>query len=99
MAAMPEVPEPGGREPAPDAGLRLIQRFVNTNDIEAGADEIGTPARLRSWLHAAGEIGEDPVSAEAHARAIDVREGLRALGEANNDEPLATDALERLNAA
>lgn len=91
--------EPGGRDPAPDAGLRLIQRFVNTNDIEAEADEIGTPERLRRWLRTAGEIGDEPVSAEAHARAIDLREGLRALGEANNGDPLDLDDLARLNAA
>lgn len=99
MEFVSEIPEPGGREPAPDPGLRLIQRFVNTNDIEAGADEIGTPARLRAWLRAAGELGDEPITAESHARAIDLREGLRALGNANNGEPLDLDGLARLDAA
>lgn len=80
--------EPGVRSPAPGE-LRLVQAFVNTNDIEGGQDELATPAGLKAWLeqmglaHAAHEI--DPRS---HARALAVREGLRQLALANNaDEP------------
>jgi predicted RNA-binding Zn ribbon-like protein len=91
--------EPGGREPAPDPELHLLQRFVNTNDIEAERDEIGTPARLHEWLVAAGVVVDGGVSDEGHARAIDVREGLRALASANNGESLDTKRLERFNAA
>jgi predicted RNA-binding Zn ribbon-like protein len=91
--------EPGGRAPAPDPDLQLLQRFVNTNDIEAERDEIGTPARLQAWLVDVGATGVGAVDAGALARAISIREGLRALGEANNEEPMDRDRLARLNAA
>ena len=41
-----DLPEPGGRAPAPAAGLHEVQDFVNTNDIEAGNDRLATPALL-----------------------------------------------------
>jgi predicted RNA-binding Zn ribbon-like protein len=92
-------PEPGERLPAPTEGLRRLQAFVNTNDIEEERDEIGTPAKLRDWLAATGAIGErDAVSPDAHRRAIAVREGLRALGRANNGESLNAEEIAELAA-
>ena len=34
--------------------LELIERFVNTLDVERGSDELGDRARLTAWLGAAG---------------------------------------------
>ena len=92
--------EPGRRAPAPTPALHQIQDFVNTNDIEQGMDAVGTPEQLRDWLVMAGAIRpEDPVTPEAHARALAVREVLRALGRANNEEPLDEHQVAAMNEA
>jgi predicted RNA-binding Zn ribbon-like protein len=92
--------EPGGREPAPSEALHRLQAFVNTNDLEGGEDELGTPGQLRAWLVAGGAIRPPGrVTAEEHARALAIREGLRALGRANNDEPLDDERVEAMNEA
>ncbi len=41
----------------------------------------------------------DRVTPDAHARALAVREGLRALGRANNEEPLDADRMAAMNRA
>jgi predicted RNA-binding Zn ribbon-like protein len=92
--------EPGGREPAPSTALHRLQDFVNTNDLEGGEDALGTRQQLRDWLVAAGALPAGArVSAEEHTHALAVREGLRALGRANNGEPLDADLVEAMNAA
>jgi predicted RNA-binding Zn ribbon-like protein len=79
--------QPGGRSPAPGR-LAVVQAFVNTFwDLETGAGEelLGSPRELRDWLSGGGLL--DPgagVSAADLRRALDVREGLRALAFANN---------------
>jgi predicted RNA-binding Zn ribbon-like protein len=80
--------------------LRLIQEFVNTNDVEGGHDEVGRPVELRDWLVERGwaDRSDEPDPA-AHARALAVREGIRALGLANNGEGLDEGAVAALNAA
>jgi predicted RNA-binding Zn ribbon-like protein len=89
-----------GRDRAPNPDLKLLEAFVNTNDLEEERDEIGSTERLHDWLVAVGAIGErEVVSSLAHGRALDVREGLRALGRVNNGEPLEAQRVERLNAA
>jgi predicted RNA-binding Zn ribbon-like protein len=73
---------------------------VNTNDIEGGRDALGTPQLLHDWLVAAGAIhAQERVTADAHARALAIREGLRALGRANNDEPLDDERVAAMNRA
>jgi predicted RNA-binding Zn ribbon-like protein len=73
------VVEPGDRAPAPGA-LRLVQRFVNTNDLEGGPELLPDAAALRDWLVAAGLLdAATPVTAADHARAIELREAIRGL--------------------
>jgi len=92
--------EPGERQPAPTAGLRLVQEFVNTNDIEGERDALGTPDRLQAWLQARGYLpASAAISADAHRRTLAVREGLRALGRAHNEEPLDARRVAALNEA
>jgi predicted RNA-binding Zn ribbon-like protein len=92
--------EPGGRLPAPEVTLHRLQDFVNTNDVEGDADALATPEKLRDWLMAAATLPPGAtVSNESHERAIAVREGLRALGEANNGEPLDVARLAAMNNA
>jgi predicted RNA-binding Zn ribbon-like protein len=91
-------PEAPGRNPDASAELERLRDFVNTNDIEGEADELGTPQLLRAWLLAGRLIpAGTAVDADAHRRAIAIREGLRALGSANNGEPIDIDRVEALN--
>jgi predicted RNA-binding Zn ribbon-like protein len=84
---------------APDA-LELVQRFVNSVDLESGEDELPGPAELREWLAERDLIAADArVSRADFNRAIDVREGLRALLMANNGMPLDEERVERLDRA
>jgi predicted RNA-binding Zn ribbon-like protein len=80
--------------------LDQVIEFVNTNDLEDKWDRIGTPALLAAWLaeHGAVEPGT-AVSAATHARALDLREGLRALGRQNNEETAEPARLRALEAA
>ena len=69
--------EPGDRAPAPGA-LRLVQQFVNTNDLEGGPDVLPDAPALRTWFAEAG-LGDVAVTADDHARAIELREAIRGL--------------------
>jgi predicted RNA-binding Zn ribbon-like protein len=75
-------PQPGGRKPAPD-NLRLVQAFVNSNydlEHEHGAELLGSPEALASWLHGRGLVKAKATATNADLqRARDLREGLREL--------------------
>jgi predicted RNA-binding Zn ribbon-like protein len=89
------VPEKTAPEP-----LRLVQRFLNSVDLESGEDELSDPDGLRDWLAERGLIEADArVSAPDLRRALDVREGLRALLMANNGLALDAERVERLDRA
>jgi predicted RNA-binding Zn ribbon-like protein len=78
--------------------LELVQRFVNSIDLESGEDELAEPAALRAWLVDRDLIGAgERVSAADLARAVDVREGLRALMLQNNGLPLDEARVARLD--
>ena len=77
--------EPGGRSPAPGP-LRLAQLFVNTVDLEDGPELLADPAGLHAWLAAQG-LGEHRVTAAHHARAIELREAIRALAATHGGAP------------
>jgi predicted RNA-binding Zn ribbon-like protein len=95
MAPGTSVPEKTA--PAP---LELVQRFVNTIDLESREDELAGPDELRAWLAERDLIGGDePVSRADLRRAIDVREGLRALLMANNGMEADAERVARLNRA
>jgi predicted RNA-binding Zn ribbon-like protein len=88
------APEKTAPEP-----LRLVQRFVNSIDLESGEDELESPDALRDWLAERGLIAADaPVSAADLRRAVDAREGLRALLVRNNGLPFDAAKVERLDA-
>lgn len=83
-----------------ETDLELLQEFVNTRDIERGRDAVGSPEQLRVWLVDHGQLaGHEVVPADALARALAVREGIRALGRANNGEPMDAGAVEAMNRA
>ena len=75
---------PGGREPAP-GGLRLVQAFVNSVDLEHGPDLFDEEAGLAEWLDRQA-LATDVAQADLTA-AREVRNALRALLLANNGAP------------
>jgi predicted RNA-binding Zn ribbon-like protein len=80
--------------------LDVVQRFVNSVDLETGEDELTAPEALRDWLAERELMARDePVTKADLGRAIDVREGLRALLLANNGLPLEEELVERLDQA
>jgi predicted RNA-binding Zn ribbon-like protein len=85
--------EPGDRSPAPGP-LRLVQRFVNTVDLEGGPELLSDAAALRDWLAAAGLLDRDvEVTPADHRRATALREAIRALASVHaghGDGPAAT---------
>jgi predicted RNA-binding Zn ribbon-like protein len=90
--------EPGDRAPAPEP-LRLVQRFVNTTDLEDGTDELRDPAALAAWLRAAGLLASGDADAADHARAIALREAIRDLVAAHGGLPHDPGAVEVVDAA
>jgi predicted RNA-binding Zn ribbon-like protein len=91
--------EPGDRSPAPGS-LRLVQLFVNTNDLETGPDLLPDAAALRDWFVERGLLAPDtPVSDEDHARAIELREAIRELVCAHARLPHDPAAAEIVNGA
>jgi predicted RNA-binding Zn ribbon-like protein len=76
--------------------LGLVQRFVNTADLDLGTDELADEAGLKAWLAANG-MGAD-VDAAGRERAVAIREALRSLLLANHGgdpDPAAVAALDR----
>jgi predicted RNA-binding Zn ribbon-like protein len=58
----------------------LVQRFVNSVDLEDGPDDLATPEGLREWLTTLGLLGPgETVSRGDHARALELREAIRDL--------------------
>lgn len=81
------------------AAADLLVAFVNTREIEEGTDEIGDPDRLRDWVEKqTGEHLPAP-DREAHARALALRESLRALLRTNNGGEAGARELEPLREA
>ena len=80
--------------------LYLVQRFVNSVDLETGEDELATPEALRDWFAERGLMDRaDSVGAADLRRAIDVREGLRAVLLQNNGLPLDEELVKKLDRA
>ena len=92
----------GGREPAPGE-LGLVQAFVNSHyDLERdeGGELFHSPSALTRWLRSRGllEASRSLTRTELR-RALDAREGLRAMLAANNGVDWDADAVDRLNHA
>jgi len=89
------LPEPGDRAPAPEP-LRLVQRFVNTTDLEDGVDAIADPPALATWLADAGVLARGTaVSSTDHERALALREAIRDLAGGDAAAAAAVDAAAR----
>jgi predicted RNA-binding Zn ribbon-like protein len=93
--------QPGDRAPAP-GDLGLVQSFVNTSwDLDhEGEEELRSPRELAAWLSERRLLGPGATLTSADLRrALDVREGLRALLFTNNGAERDEEAIERLNRA
>lgn len=95
--------QPADRDPAPDA-LGLVQAFVNTSydlgNARHGEDVWTSPEALARWLRRRGLLPRgERLSSRDLKRAKDVRDGIRALLIANNDESLDAAAVARLKRA
>ena len=78
--------------------LELVRNFVNSVDYFDGEDDLPSADALAGWLRERGllERGAD-VSENEFRRALDVREGLRAVLRSHNGEDLDSDAVARLD--
>jgi predicted RNA-binding Zn ribbon-like protein len=72
-------------QPAPGR-LEMVRRFVNTQDVEDGIEELGTPAAVRAWLREQGLPDAPRLDASQMERLIGLRETLRRLLLANNGD-------------
>ena len=80
--------------------LELVRNFVNTLDIDDSLEDLSTSEDLREWFSSRELMDPDePVTEGDLRRAIDVREGLRALLLANNGSPFDSGAIDRLDRA
>jgi predicted RNA-binding Zn ribbon-like protein len=62
---------------APDQ-LELVRRFVNTYDAEDGSESLPKPAALTAWFDD-HDLGAPRATAADLARAVELREALRAI--------------------
>lgn len=103
MATIQPLVEPPPKEPPtkPAPGeLEVLRSFVNTYDLEDGADDIATPEGLRDWLASRGLISKNERLDEGDVRqARSVREAIRSLLLANNGFEVDPRAVETLNNA
>jgi predicted RNA-binding Zn ribbon-like protein len=77
--------------------LGLVQRFVNTADLDRGTDRFDDAEGLAGWLAEAGLA--QPVDAADRERVVAFRESLRALLLANHGGDPDRDAVEALSRA
>ena len=86
-----------GRPPAPGP-LALVQAFVNTYDVEPHCEELHSPQALRAWLVDHGLLHDgEPLSDADLRRALEAREALRALLEANTAASVDAASVTALN--
>jgi hypothetical protein len=95
-------PQPGGRAQAPGE-LALVQAFMNTCwDLASGrhTEMLVSADALHDWLRTRGLIqGPTRLISRDLERALDVREGLRALAFANNGHRWDEAAIEAMRHA
>lgn len=98
--AVPTIVENKPETKSAPGRLELVRNFVNSVDFDDEIEELESPEALRAWFAERGLMGaEDPISEGDYWRAIDVREGLRAILLAHNGHELDRAAVERLDRA
>ena len=80
--------------------LELVRAFINSVDYFDEEEDLGDPAALAEWLADRDLLAEGYSPSEAEfRRAIDVREGLRAVLFTHNGGELHEEAVARLDRA
>ena len=79
--------------------LRVVQKFVNTVDLEHEREWLGSPDELRAWLKQHGLPTRGRLTEQDLRHAHELREGLRALLVANNRGSFDPGAVETINSA
>jgi predicted RNA-binding Zn ribbon-like protein len=79
--------------------LELVRAFVNTLDVEDGADELTEPVALAAWLRGHGLMRDRAASRADLVNARRMREALRALMLANNGVSVRKEAAVTLDRA
>lgn len=73
--------------------LATLQAFVNTQDLEDGTDELGSPGALARWLAGAGLAAPDATVTPAELdRAVALREALRGVLRSHVSQQPAAEA-------
>lgn len=77
--------------------LRVVEDFIDTVELDTGADELGTVASARAWLRDRGlfDAGERLDQAGRDA-LVEVREALRDLTAGNSGDAVSPDVLATL---
>jgi predicted RNA-binding Zn ribbon-like protein len=78
--------------------LRIVQELVNSVDLEHGVEWLGTPRELQTWLRGRRLDGRKRATSAELKRVHELRNTLRELLIANNEQraaPEAADALEQ----
>lgn len=94
----PESPPAGQTRPPAPGTLEVVRAFINSSNIEDRTDEIASPPALATWLvdHRLMARGRR-VTAQDHVMAVELRETLRDLLEANGRRPVPGDAVARFD--
>jgi predicted RNA-binding Zn ribbon-like protein len=79
--------------------LERVRDFVNTLDVESGADELSSPEALRAWLHGRGLAPVRSATRADLVAARRLREAIRALLLENNGLSVRKEAALTLNRA
>ena len=99
LAHSTDAVEPGTRPPAPEP-LRLVQRFLNSVDIEDGEEAFDGPFGVRQWLASVGLPGSrSPLSDADVARVVELREAIRDVLEGRTHGAPPDSALRRFDRA
>jgi predicted RNA-binding Zn ribbon-like protein len=78
--------------------IESIRSFLNTVDLESGADQIATPQGLTAWLAGRGLLaGGEVVTDQEVARVIAAREALRDVIAAHGRDRVAEPVVEVMN--
>lgn len=84
---------------AAPAPLRLVQRFVNSSDRENEREWLSSPAALAAWLAEAGLPIDGAPTDDDVRRAVELREALRDLLQANNGGEASSKSVTTVNEA
>ena len=99
MALPPDTVEPGTRPPAPEP-VRLVQRFLNSVDIEGGEEAFDGPSGVRQWLASVGLPGSRSRLSDADvAGVVELREAIRDVLEGRTHGTPSEAAMRRFDRA